>query len=575
VTPDELARRWRDADPDPSTRRRIDELLARDDPDELAELFGHRLHFGTAGLRAPLGPGPARMNRLVVRRAAAAVARHLLDQRHHPQRDRPPLVVVGHDARHGSAVFGDDLVEVLRDAGVDVARFDEAVPTPLVAAAVTTCGADAGLMVTASHNPAADNGLKLYGADGAQIVPPTDEHIARILDEMALTPFDPEAVDGIGPARAGAAGPGSLRHLGGPTLGGEVVAGYLDRAVGLLSEPAMAGRTCLPAPLRVVHTSLHGVGDALLRAALDRVDGVRATAVEDQQRPDPDFPTVTSPNPEDSTAVALLLAEAAHIGADVALALDPDADRLALALPAPGDPNDWQQLSGDQVGALLAAHLLERTTGADRLITTTVVSSQLVPAMCEAAGVHHVETLTGFKWLCRPGLAHPELRQLMAYEEALGYAVGADARDKDGITAALVVLDALATWRHEGRSAWEMLDELARRHGAHVTCNGAVQVSSDDALRALHTNWQDAGPRQLGGRTVVRGDRPDDDVWRWWLDDGTRVVVRPSGTEPKVKYYLEAIEAVGDDPAAARAAARARLDPVLRDVRALVTRSGG
>jgi phosphomannomutase len=429
-------------------------------------------------------------------------------------------------------------------------------------------------MVTASHNPAGDNGLKLYGADGAQIVPPTDEHIAGILDEMALTPFDHEAAAGIGPARHSAAGPGALRHLGGPTLGGEVVARYLDRAVALLSEPT-TGRARLRAPLRVVHTSLHGVGDALLRAALDRVDGVLASAVADQQRPDPDFPTVASPNPEDPAAMDLLLAEAARSGADVALALDPDADRLALALPAPDDPNEWQQLSGDQVGALLAAHLLERTAGADRLITTTVVSSQLVPAMCDAAGVHHVETLTGFKWLCRPALAHPELRQLMAYEEALGYAVGADARDKDGITAALVVLDALATWRHEGRSAWDVLDELARRHGAHVTSNGAVQLSSDDGLRALQGTGQDAAPRQLGGRAVVRGDRPDDDVWRWWLDDGTRVVVRPSGTEPKVKYYLEAIEAVGDDPAAARAAARARLDPVLRDVRALVTRSGG
>jgi phosphomannomutase len=570
VTPAELARRWRDADPDPSTRRRIDELLARDDPAELTELFGHRLHFGTAGLRAPLGPGPARMNRLVVRRAAAAVARHLLDQHAQPP-ERPPLVVVGHDARHGSAVFGDDLVDVLRDAGVDVARFDEAVPTPLVATAVTTCGADAGLMVTASHNPAADNGLKLYAADGAQIVPPTDEHIAGILDQMALTPFDRGAAVELGAGAAGAAARRSLRHLGGPTLGGEVVARYLDRAIGLVSGPATDGRARLAAPLRAVHTSLHGVGDALLRAALGRVDGVLASAVVAQQRPDPDFPTVTSPNPEDPAAMALLLAEAARTGADVALALDPDADRMALALPAPDDPDRWQQLTGDQVGALLAAHLLERTAGAERLITTTVVSSRLVPAMCDAAEVHHVETLTGFKWLCRPALTHPELRQLMAYEEALGYAVGADARDKDGISAALVALDALATWRHEGRSAWDVLDELARRHGAHVTCNGAVQVTCDDALRALQTTWQHAAPRHLGGRAVVRGDRPDDDVWRWWLDDGTRVVVRPSGTEPKVKYYLEAIEAVGDDPTVARTAARSRLDPVLRDVRALLS----
>jgi phosphomannomutase len=573
VTPAELARRWRDADPDPSTRRRIDDVLARDDPAERDELFGHGLRFGTAGLRAPLGPGPARMNRLVVRRAGAAVAQHLLGR----LPDRPPLVVVGHDARHGSTTFGGDLVEVLRDAGIDVARFDEAVPTPLVAAAVTGCGADAGLMVTASHNPAGDNGLKLYGADGAQIVPPTDAQIARILDELPLVAVDdgPAGATATRAADTSGAIGGSLRHLGGPTLGGEVVARYLDRAVRLLDEPTTAGRVRLRAPLRVVHTSLHGVGDALLRAALDRVDGVRASAVADQQRPDPDFPTVTSPNPEDPAAMDLLLAEGARRGADVALALDPDADRLAVALPAPDDPNRWLQLSGDQVGALLAAHLLERTAGADRLITTTVVSSQLVPAMCDEAGVHHMETLTGFKWLCRPALAHPELQQLMAYEEALGYAVGADARDKDGVTAALVALDALASWRREGRSAWDVLDDLARRHGAHVTRNGAVRSSSDDRLRALLVGWRDAPPRELGGRTVVRGDRPDHDVWRWWLDDDTRVVVRPSGTEPKVKYYLEAVEPVRDDPDEARAAARARLDPVLHDIRALLTRSDG
>jgi phosphomannomutase len=558
VTPAELARRWKDADPDASTRRTIDEVLARDDPDELDELFGHSLRFGTAGLRAPLGPGPARMNRLVVRRAATAVARHLHDQVH----DRAPLVVVGHDARHGSARFGADLVEVLRHAGVEVACFDEEVPTPLLAAAVTLCGADAGLMVTASHNPAADNGLKLYGADGAQIVSPTDQRIAEILDALPLVPIDVEQAPGAGAAV------GAIGHLGGPNAGGEVLERYLDRAIGLLSHRSDDARARLAAPLRLVHTSLHGVGDAVLGAALARVEGVVATAVADQQHPDPDFPTVASPNPEDPAALTRLIDEAARAEADLALALDPDADRLALVLPAADRHGAWQQLTGDQVGALLAVHLLGHSDGPDRLITSTVVSSRLVPAMCAAAGVRHVETLTGFKWLCRPALEHPELRQLMAYEEALGYAVGADARDKDGITAALVVLDAIATWRHEGRSAWDVLDDLARRHGAHVTRNGSIRSAGEDVANALRRHGP--APQHLGGQRIVRADRPDDDVWRWWLEDATRVVVRPSGTEPKVKYYLEAVEAVRDDPAEARAVAWQRLDPVLRDVRALL-----
>jgi phosphomannomutase len=266
-----------------------------------------------------------------------------------------------------------------------------------------------------------------------------------------------------------------------------------------------------------------------------------------------------------------------QLDADVALALDPDADRLAIALP--DADRSWRVLSGDELGALLAAHLLSVTHGPDRLIASTVVSSRLVPAMCRAAGIHHVETLTGFKWLCRPGLSHPQWHQLLLYEEALGYAVGPDVRDKDGITAALVALDGIARWRSEGRSAWEVLDGLARRHGAHVTRNGSIRRASPgdeddgsrDAMVARLRARQAAG---LGGAVVVEADRPAPDVVRWHLAEGTRVLVRPSGTEPKVKYYVEAIEPVagtGTDTdtgaiADARATATARADLVVADL---------
>lgn len=549
------ARRWRAADPDPTTRAQIDQVLERADPAELDELFGAELEFGTAGLRAALGPGPNRMNRLVVRRTASAIAAHVLDAAAGPPdgaRTRP-LVVVGHDARHGSEDFGRELVEVLSAAGVDVEHFDEPVPTPLVAFAVRARAATAGVMVTASHNPAGDNGLKLYAADGAQIVAPTDGDIAERLRALPLAATgrrEPEA----------AAGAGSVGSLGGPTRGGTVVERYLARAASLVADDA------LPSPLRVAHTALHGVGDALLRRALGRLDGVTAWAVPEQQLPDPEFPTVASPNPEEPGTLDAVLTLALARAADVALALDPDADRLAVALPGPPDSPGWRTLNGDESGALLASHLLAGSRDPDRLVATTIVSSRLVPAMCAAAGVHHVETPTGFKWLCRPGIEHPGWTQLLLYEEALGYAVGRDARDKDGITAALVVLEAVATWRSRGTTAWEVLDELARRHGAHVTRNGSVHHRS---LRHLLERVDALGatpPTSLGGIDVARADRPVPGVLRWWLEDATRVIVRPSGTEPKVKYYVEAIEPVTDDVGAARATARRRLEPVVDEL---------
>lgn len=540
------ARRWRDADPDPVTRAQMDAVIARADPAQLDELVGRELEFGTAGLRAPLGPGPNRMNRLVVRRTAVAVAGHLADRCAHP-----PRVVVGYDARHGSARFAQDLAEVLSAHGVHVERFDEPVPTPLVATTLRDRHADAALMITASHNPATDNGIKLYAADGAQIIGPTDRDVARRLREVPLA-----VAASVGAVRG--VEPGAVTALPGPSSGGEVVERYLERAAALVR-----GRRW--APLRVAHTSLHGVGHQLLSMTLAGMPGVEGVAVTTQQHPDPDFPGVPSPNPEEPGTLDELLDLARRIDADVALGLDPDADRLAVALPEPAT-GVWCALTGDQVGALLAAdHLARSDPREDRLITTTIVSSRLVPAMCAAAGVHHVETLTGFKWLCRPGMAHPQWHQLLMYEEALGYAVGDDARDKDGITAAVAVLAAIGGWRLAGTSAWAVLDDLARRHGAHVTRNGSIRLSS----------LEQTTPEALGGVGVVAADRPAPGITRLELAERTRVIVRPSGTEAKVKYYVEAIEPVSgtdaDAPARARAAAQLRLDRIVGDLLAHLT----
>ncbi len=469
------------------------------------------------------------MNRLVVRRVAAALAEHLLDVC-----QGRVLVVVGHDARHGSEQFAREVTEALTARGIDVAHFDEPVPTPLVATALRDLGADAAVVVTASHNPAADNGLKVYATDGAQIVPPTDARTShgawtRCPWRAATPDRRQQRIDGA-----------SVVPLGGPSIGGPVVEQYLDRI-----DRIAVGRA--PGPVRVAHTSLHGVGDRLLSSALDQPAGRRRhrrgrpTCV-----PDPDFPTVASPNPEEPGALDQLLDLAASIDADVALALDPDADRLAVALPRHvAGHRRWQQLTGDQVGALLAADLIATSTGPDRLVATTVVSSRLVPAMCEAEGIHHAETLTGFKWLCRPAIEHPEMEQLLAYEEALGYAVGATARDKDGIAAAVAVLCALDSWRREGRSPWDVLDDLARRHGAHVTSNGSVPLAPgvDPAQRCGDL----ARTASVGGVQVVSVDHPAPDITRLELVDRTRVILRPSGTEPKLKYYVEAIEPVHHD----------------------------
>jgi phosphomannomutase len=533
---------WIAGDPDDDTVAELEALLASADGPgadapaagaELAARFAGRLEFGTAGLRAPMGGGPMRMNRLVVRQAAAGLARHL---------GPGATVVIGFDARHRSDVFALDSARVLAAAGCRVVRFATTVPTPVLAFAIRHLGTDAGVMCTASHNPRHDNGYKVYLGDGAQIIPPTDTAIAAAIDAVVeaavpipLAAEDDPAISVVGP---------------------EVVDAYVEHA-------SVPGRSAGSSGPVVVYTPMHGVGRAVAHEVLARSGFDRVHDVAAQAEPDPEFPTVAFPNPEEPGALDLAIEEARARAADVVLANDPDADRLGVVVPvAPGDPFDdgsgWRILTGNEIGAVLAEHVLASTAGSDRLVVTTFVSSRLLARQAEHHGVHHTEVLTGFKWIVRPGMERPDLRFVFGYEEALGFTVDPYVRDKDGITAARAFAEVTAATAAAGRTIGDVLEDLARRHGHHATRTWSARFDGPHAgvrMAAVVGRWRDRPPVALGDRAVARvtdmapgGDLPPTDAVVVDLVDGGRVVLRPSGTEPKVKVYLEVVEQVGDGP---------------------------
>ncbi|ROO90114.1 phosphomannomutase [Actinocorallia herbida] len=548
----ERAEEWLAQDPDPVTRAELAALLA--DDEALAERFGAVLEFGTAGLRGALGAGPNRMNRVTVMRAAAGVGARV------PRGGAG--VVVGYDARHNSARFALDTAAVLTGMGVRCRVLPGPLPTPVLAFLVRHLGADAGVMVTASHNPPQDNGYKVYWSDGAQIVPPVDAEIAAAIaavgrvDELPL---------GVPPEEA---------REGDPTwevLGPEAEESYLDALKGL---PLGEARD-----VSVAYTPLHGVGaETLLRAFL-RAGFTAAFTVPEQCLPDPDFPTVAFPNPEEPGAMDLLLALAERTGADLAIANDPDADRCAVAVPLPG--GGWRALTGDEVGGLLAEHVLRHTAGDDRLLATTIVSSSLLGRIAEAHGAAFAETLTGFKWIMRGG--GPGQRLVLGYEEALGYCVGgaegAPVRDKDGIGAALAVASLAAEAKAAGRTLLDLLDDQAIRYGVHATSQLSVRVSDRALIDGAVADLLKSPPSVLGGRAVLAvedlaegaGGLPPTSGLRLTLEGGARVVIRPSGTEPKLKSYLEVVVPVAEgDVAGARESAAEALASLRTDLAALL-----
>ncbi|POX36620.1 phosphomannomutase [Streptomyces sp. Ru73] len=530
------AKAWLAEDPDPETRDELAKLIETEDTDELADRFAGTLQFGTAGLRGELGAGPMRMNRAVVIRAAAGLAAYLKDQGH---TDGP--VVIGYDARHKSADFARDTAAVMTGAGLRAAVLPRPLPTPVLAFAIRHLGAVAGVEVTASHNPPRDNGYKVYLGDGSQIVPPADGEIAARI--AAVGPLD------------GVARPES----GWEVLGEDVLEAYLARTEAVLTPDS-------PRDTRVVYTPMHGVGRDVLTAAFERAGFPAPVVVAEQADPDPDFPTVAFPNPEEPGAMDLAFEAARAADPDIVIANDPDADRCAVAVPAPDTEAGWRMLRGDEVGALLAAHVVG--AGGQGTLATTIVSSSLLSRIAAAAGLPYTETLTGFKWLARvDGLRY-------AYEEALGYAVDpAGVRDKDGITAALLITELAAVLKRDGRTLTDLLDDLAVEHGLHATDQLSVRVEDlsviSDAMRRL----REQPPAALGGLAVASAEDlsqgsaslPPTDGLRYTLSGSGevaagRVVVRPSGTEPKLKCYLETVVPVASRdalPQARRTAAEA------------------
>jgi phosphomannomutase len=565
------ARAWLAEDPDPQTREELAALLDAAQPDpraardprnpqapqgdvararaDLVERFCGTLQFGTAGLRGELGAGPMRMNRAVVIRAAAGLAAYL-----DAQGAGGGLVVVGYDARSKSYDVAVDTAAVMTGAGLRAAVLPSALPTPVLAFAIRHLGAVAGVMVTASHNPATDNGYKVYLGDGSQIVPPADALIAERIEAVRALADVPRPESGW------------------RTLGDDVLDAYLNRAASVVEE---AG----PRDLSVVYTPMHGVGRDTLLDAFERAGFPAPSVVPAQGAPDPDFPTVAFPNPEEPGAMDLAFDCARAAGPDIVIANDPDADRCAVAVPDPAAAGGWRMLRGDEVGALLAAHLVGR--GRRGTLATSIVSSSLLSRIAAGAGLAYEETLTGFKWIARvPGLA-------FGFEEALGYCVDPDGvRDKDGVTAALMIAELAAGLKAQGRSLPDLLEELAAAHGLHATDQLSVRVADLSLIGAVMARLRESPPTVLAGLKVASaedlsrgaGGLPPTDGLRYHLTgegavSGARVIVRPSGTEPKIKCYLEVVVPVAGSTTARQA--RAAADEVLHALKRDLSQAAG
>jgi phosphomannomutase len=509
------AKAWRDQDPDDETRAELDALLVganHGSVEALAQLrdrFSSRLEFGTAGLRGELGAGPNRMNRLLVTQAAAGLAAFLLGREPHPS------VVVGYDGRKNSRAFAIDTAEVMAGAGVNVILLPRLLPTPVLAFAVRFLDVSAGVMVTASHNPAADNGYKVYlgGSDGgSQIVPPSDGEIASHIDRVAA-----------GNARE------LPRAASYQTAGDNVVDAYVAQTAAIARADA---------PLNFVYTAMHGVGWETASRVFTAAGFAAPAVVTAQLQPDPTFPTVAFPNPEEPGALDLSFAKAVEVGADLVIANDPDADRLAVGIPT---PTGWRRLSGNEVGNLLAWRSAARAT--EGTLACSIVSSPALSVIAASAGLRHVETLTGFKWISRA----PNL--VFGFEEALGYLVDPDIiRDKDGISAAVDFLGLASELKAGGKTIADHLADFAATFGAYASSQISLRFSDLTEIPRVMNAVRANPPQSIGGLAVKQiddfehgfSDFGPNDILRIWMDDGSRIVVRPSGTEPKLKVYIDA-----------------------------------
>lgn len=532
---------WLTRDPDPETRAELQKLVEDKKEQEIEQRFAGRLEFGTAGLRGVLGAGPTRMNRLVVRETTLGLANYLLLTIHDTKQRG---VVIGFDGRRGSRVFAEDVAAVFATLEIPAHLFEREVPTPVCAFAVRELNCAAGVMVTASHNPPEYNGYKVYWENGAQIIPPHDQGIAeqiKLASTISIPWLDPAALRRSGRIR-------SVDH--------RFIEKYL-RGVEALSihSPSKTAKN-----LPIVYTPLHGVGAYVAETALKNAGFTNIHTVVEQREPDGNFPTVRFPNPEEPGAMDLAFKLAEQIGAAYVFANDPDADRLAVGIPT--ENGSYRMLSGDEVGVLLA---VDRMVKADKnaAFATTIVSSRLLGVIAQARGFDYFETLTGFKWIANAGLAREAIGRKFAfgYEEALGYTVGTLVRDKDGISALVAFAEMAADWHDRGMSTSSVLQDIYRAHGLYATRQKSLALNPATALPSEHLRKHP--PKKIAGHNVVStadlllGEKkladgtqqkielPTSDVLVYILDNNARIIVRPSGTEPKIKCYYEVCEKVG------------------------------
>ena len=509
------ARNWIDQDPDAETVAELEKLISGSDEAGLADRFGQRIGFGTAGLRGLLGAGPNRMNRVLVAQAAAGISKYLKEN------FDDPSVVIGYDARKNSDVFAKDSAQIFAGFGIRAFLFPELAATPLVAYAVRNLGASAGVMVTASHNPPGDNGYKVYDFSGSQIISPMDAEIAKHIDEFAKS----GSVAALTRSESLVEVPTSVR------------AGYVQSVSGLLNKHSERKS------IKIVYSAMHGVGASFIKEIF-RLSGLAEPAqVLSQQQPDGKFPTVSFPNPEEPGAMDASLATAKDQQADLVLVNDPDADRLAVAFKKAD--GGYQHLTGDQLGLILGEEMASRASREGRAgsLACSIVSSSALSKVAEHYGFGFEQTLTGFKWVSRV----PNL--IFGYEEALGYCVDwGQVRDKDGLSAALIVADIASALANQGYTLGDQLDKLMQRYGYLATGQISIRVTDltviSDLMKKLRTN----PPAQIAGVAAVFedlnqscGSLPATDALRFKLQDGRTVIVRPSGTEPKLKCYLQAV----------------------------------
>ncbi|USD43693.1 phospho-sugar mutase [Vibrio sp. SCSIO 43135] len=531
---------WLERDPDPRTREELQYLIDEKMVDELADRFKSRLEFGTAGLRGMVGSGPNRMNRLVIQETATGLGHYLVKKVDNATKRG---VVIGYDGRLDSKQFAHDTASVLTALGIKVYLTHAVAATPIVAFGVKHFNAAAAVVVTASHNPPEYNGFKVYWENGAQIIPPHDSGIAAEIELAATRPLP------LMPLESAEAN-GLLEWL---------TDDYYQAYRQANNQNPLLQNDADPSKMIIAYTAMHGVGADMAETLLADAGYKTFFSVDEQRQPDGNFPTVNFPNPEEAGAMDMVINLADSVGAQIACANDPDADRFAVA--ARKDNGEYQMLTGDQVGALFGQYLLDKSSAERPLVGNTIVSSSLLEKIAISHGARYYQTLTGFKWLTNVAMLNQsdESPFLFAYEEALGYTIGSQVWDKDGLSALVVFAQLSAEIYNQGKTLWQQLESIYRQHGLYVNAQRSIALNPDsppigDKLRASPPE-EIAGLKVLvtedlkaslkfvtGGRTEAL-NLPASDVLIYHLEGGARVIVRPSGTEPKLKCYYEVVEA--------------------------------